>query len=182
MKNFYLSILFSLTAMHAHAQTNLTQNGIVREFNSGKKPVAEVKIIFSNAKEVLSDAAGKFQLTFTDKKANDFAFRADIAKKGYELVNEKELEHLKLSQNNGQLTTDVVVAKVGTISNAQRSYAALIETALKTSFDNEKDIIKKLLQNRQVTKEMYYDQYEALQSITACKNAKFFAFLTNWRA
>jgi tetratricopeptide (TPR) repeat protein len=163
MRNFYFSLLLSSLTMTLTAQTNLAQNGIVREFNSGKKPVAEVKIIFSNAKEVLSDAAGKFQLNFTDKRANDFAFRADIAKKGYELVNEKDLEHVKLSQNNGQLTIDIIVAKIGTISDAQRHFAALIETTLKTSFDNEKDILRKLLQNRQVTKEMYYDQYEALQ-------------------
>jgi tetratricopeptide (TPR) repeat protein len=163
MRNFYFSLLLSLAAITLHAQTNLIQTGFVREFNSGKKPVAEVQIIFSNAQPVISDASGKFQLNFTDKKANDLAFRADIAKKGYELVNEKELEHVKLSQNNAQLNTDIIVAKLGTISTSQRNYSALIETTLKTSFDNEKDVLRKALQSRQITKENYYEQYEALQ-------------------
>lgn len=163
MRSFYFSLLLSLTAIMLHAQTNLTQAGFVREFNSGKKPVAEVQIIFSNAQPVMSDASGKFQLNFTDKKANDLAFRADIAKKGYELVNEKELEHLKLSQNNAQLNTDIIVAKIGTISHAQRNYSALIETTLKASFDNEKDALRKALQSRQISKGNFYDQYEALQ-------------------
>jgi tetratricopeptide (TPR) repeat protein len=145
------------------AQTNLIQNGCVRELNSGKKPVPEVLIIYSNAAPATSDQAGKFQLNFTDKKANDWAFRADIARKGFELVNEKELDHLKLSQNNAPLNTDIIVAKIGTIGDAQRQFAAAIETALKSNFDNEKDALRKALQSKQILKEMYQDQFESLQ-------------------
>lgn len=163
MKNFYFSLLLSLAASTLYAQTNLIQNGIVREFNSGKKTVADVQIIYSNAPPAFSDASGKFQLNFTDKKASDLAFRADIAKKDYELVNEKELEHLKLSSNNGQLNTDVLVAKIGAISQSQKDYAAFIESILKTNFDIEKDVLKKALQSRQILKEAYYDQYGDLQ-------------------
>jgi tetratricopeptide (TPR) repeat protein len=163
MRNFYFSLLLSSTTMMLSAQTNLVQNGFVRAFNSGKKPVPEVLIIYSNASPATSDQAGKFQLNFTDKKANDLAFRADIARKGFELVNEKELEHLRLSQNNAQLNTDIIVAKIGTISDAQRQYGATIESALKSNFDNEKDALRKALQSRQILKEMYQDQFEALQ-------------------
>ncbi len=160
MKNFYFSILFTVTVSTLYAQSPLTQNGFVREFNSGKKAVANVQILFAGAPLTASDSAGKYRLNFADKKAFDFAFRDEIGKKGYELVNEKELEHLRLGVNNAPLNVDIIVAKLGTISNAQKSNYALIESILKSSFDDEKDKLRIALANRQITKQAYYDQYE----------------------
>ncbi|MDZ7878468.1 MAG: tetratricopeptide repeat protein [Saprospiraceae bacterium] len=163
MKSFYLSVLLSVTLLSAYAQTSLTQNGLVREQNSGKKAVADVQIIFSNAQTTVSDKIGKFVLTFPDKKAGDIAFRADIAKKGYELVNEKEVEQVRLSQNNAALPIDVIVAKAGTISSQQRMFSNLLESTLKSSYDDKKRQLRIDFQNRQLLKQAYQDQYEALQ-------------------
>jgi tetratricopeptide (TPR) repeat protein len=163
MKSFYFSVLLSLTGISAYAQTSLTQNGLVREQNSGKKAVSDVQIIFSNAQTAVSDKAGKFALTFTDKKVGDLAFRADIAQKGYELVNEKELEHFKLSANNAPLPIDVIVAKAGTVYAQQRFFSNLLETTLKSSFEEQKRQLRIAFQNRQLLKQDYQDQYEVLQ-------------------
>jgi tetratricopeptide (TPR) repeat protein len=163
MKGFYFSILLSLTVTTTYAQTCLIQNGFVREQNSGKKAVPDVQVIFSNAQTAVSDKAGNFALTFTDKKAGDIAFRADIARKGYELVNEKELEQVKLGQNNAALPIDVIVAKAGTIYSQQRVFTALLESTLKSSFDDKKRQLRIDFQNRQLLKQDYHDQYEALQ-------------------
>jgi tetratricopeptide (TPR) repeat protein len=163
MKGFYFSVLLSVTVISTYAQTSLTQNGFVREQNSGKKAVSDVQVIFSNAPTAVSDKVGNFALTFTDKKAGDLAFRADIARKGYELVNEKELEQVKLSQNNAALPIDVIVAKVGTINTQQRFFANLLELTLKASFEEQKRQLRIAFQNRQLLKQDYQDQYEVLQ-------------------
>ena len=163
MNSFYFSVLLLVTAISASAQTSLTQNGLVREQNSGKKAVPDVQVIFSNAQTAVSDTAGHFALTFTDKKAGDLAFRADIAKKGYELVNEKELEQVRLTANNTALPIDVIVAKAGTIYTQQRVFTALLESTLKSSFDDKKRQLRIDFQNRQLLKKDYHDQYEALQ-------------------
>jgi tetratricopeptide (TPR) repeat protein len=163
MKGFYFSVLLSVTVISTYAQTTLTQNGLVREQNSGKKAVSDVQVIFSNAQTAVSDKAGNFALTFTDKKAGDLAFRAEIARKGYELVNEKELEQVKLSQNNAALPIDVIVAKAGTLNTQQRFFANLLELTLKSSFEEQKRQLRIAFQNRQLLKQDYQDQYEVLQ-------------------
>ena len=118
MKNIFLLIgLMSFTAI-GHAQT-LVQNGLVREQNSGKKPVAGAQVIFEGAVPASSDLSGKFRLVFGGKKPGQFVFLSDVRKAGYELVNNKEVEQIKLS-NTEQLGTDIILAKAGVLAVAKR--------------------------------------------------------------
>ena len=126
MKNICLTILLGFSAISLFAQAALIQNGLVREQNSGKRPVADVQVIFSQAVPATSDQSGKFRLAFKDKKAGDLVFMTEITKKGYELVNDKELQHVKLSSSD-QLGTDIIVAKAG-VSDANLS--DFIETSI----------------------------------------------------
>ena len=162
MKNICISIILALTTVSLFAQTALIQSGLVREQNSGKKPVADVQIIFSQAAPATSDQAGKFRLVFAGKKAGDLAFMTEIAKKGYELVNYKDLEHVKLS-NSDQLGTDIIVAKAGVLEAAKKDYYAISDKALKAGFEKQKAILRGALDKARLSEKQYQDQFEALQ-------------------
>jgi tetratricopeptide (TPR) repeat protein len=162
MKNIHLSILLTFAATTLVAQFTLIQNGLVREQNSGKKPVPDVQIIFSNAVPTTSDQAGKFRLAFVGKKAGDLAFMTQIVKAGFELVNDKELEHVKLS-NTDQLGTDIIVAKTGTIDAAKKNYYNISDQALKSGFEKEKARLKAELQNAKMSEQQFQDKYEAVE-------------------
>jgi tetratricopeptide (TPR) repeat protein len=162
MKNISLSIFLGFSTISLIAQAALIQNGLVREQNSGKRSVADVQIIFSQAAPTTSDQAGKFRLTFAGKKAGDLAFMTEITKKGYELVNDKELEHLKLSSTE-LLGTDIIVAKVGVLEAAKKDYYAISDKALKTSFEKQKALLRGELDKTRLSEKQYQDQFEALQ-------------------
>jgi tetratricopeptide (TPR) repeat protein len=162
MKSLYITIFLGFTAISLFAQDPFFQNGVVREQNSGKRPVPEVQIIFSQAAPTTSDGAGKFKLAFVGKKAGDLVFMTEITKKGYELVNDKELEHVKLSSTE-QLGTDIIVAKAGVIEAAKKEYYAISDKALKAGFEKQKALLRSELSKAQLSEKQYQDQYEALQ-------------------
>jgi tetratricopeptide (TPR) repeat protein len=162
MKKFYYLFLFFFTAWHMSAQTNFTQNGVVRELNSGKKGVGNVQIIFSNAAPSASDTAGKFRLAFSNQKIGDIAFCAEIAKKGYELVNAKALEPVKLGKES-DWQVDIVVAKSDELAAVQKNCYTHLDATLFVSLRRQKDRLLSELQGRLLKKKEYQEQYDALQ-------------------
>ncbi|MBK8703458.1 MAG: hypothetical protein IPN33_07425 [Saprospiraceae bacterium] len=79
MKNTALTLLLFLVALTIQAQK--TQRGMVREQNSGKKPVSGAQVVFSEANPVISDNDGLFTLSFPRKKAGEWAFLEDVQKR-----------------------------------------------------------------------------------------------------
>ena len=76
------------------------QKGQVREQNSGKKGIPGVQIIFKDAIATVSDGAGYFLLVFQNKKPGQLIFKKQIYKDGYELVNEKDFDIVKISDTD----------------------------------------------------------------------------------
>ena len=161
MKNYITTLLLLAVISPLSAQTTFSQNGLVRAFNSGKKPIANTQILFSNAPLTTSDASGKFRLVFSDRKAGDWVFKAEIAQKGYELVNDKALEFIRLSRDTTAYF-DVVVAQTGTIAAAQKVYYALLDSTLKSHLFDEKVKLKAGRFFTQASKMAYQDDYETL--------------------
>jgi hypothetical protein len=161
MKN-KLIILLSLATLPLFAQTTiLEQKGLVREQNSGKKPLPDVQIVFDNAVPAASDPNGKFTLHFQGKKAGDLIFYTDIVKKGYEIVNAKDLQVLKISSTQ-QLAKDIILTKAGNLDIAKKEYYGISDKALLTSFNKEKARLQDKLNNTQVSQQAYLIQYNAL--------------------
>jgi tetratricopeptide (TPR) repeat protein len=138
------------------------QHALVREQNSGRKPVPGAQVIFTDAVPATSDQAGRFRLAFQNKKAGDLVFLTEIQKAGYELVNNKEVEQLKLGSGDS-LGTDIILAKAGVLEAAKKEYYAISDKALKVGFEKEKAALRAQLQGAQVTQEQYLVQLEALQ-------------------
>ncbi|MEO1808734.1 MAG: hypothetical protein AAFU33_28275, partial [Bacteroidota bacterium] len=96
-----LSLLFLLLALAGfQLPAQITQEGMAREINSGKKPLSGVFIKFEDAPSKTTDEAGAFSLTFQNKRVGDLIFLKEIRKNGYELVNRKDFEVTKIS--NGE--------------------------------------------------------------------------------
>ena len=117
MKQTIFSIILSFVFNTVFAQV---QNGIIREQNSQKKPISDAQIIFFDAVPSTSEQSGKFRLVFSGKKAGDLIFYKEITKKGYEIVNQKELEVLKIS-NTENMSKDIILAKTGVFDAAKKN-------------------------------------------------------------
>ena len=162
MKNNFLFLALLFVAANLPAQTTIRiQNGLVREYNSGKKPVAYVQIIFSDAGSTASGPSGKFRLAFSGKKPGDLIFYKEISKKGFELVNERELQILKIG-NTDNLGKDIILAKVGVLDAAKKEYYNISDKALLASFNKEIKALQGKLKNYQLTEKAYLDKYNTL--------------------
>lgn len=162
MKNIFFFVLFFLLATLLPAQTSSAiQIGLVREQNSGKRPLAGVQIIFSDAVPASSDQSGKFRLVFSGKKSGDVIFVTEIRKLGYELVNEKELQVLKIS-NTDQLGLDIILARAGTMDAAKKEYYAVSDKALLAGFNKRKKELQRQIQSEEITQQEYLDKFETL--------------------
>ena len=157
---FFLPVLFSLALSVSNAQK--IQHAMVREQNSGRKPVPGAQIIFTDAVPTTSDQAGKFRLVFQNKKAGEWVFLTEVQKAGYELVNNKEIEQIKLSDTDS-LGTDVILAKAGVLEAAKKEYYAISDKALKAGFEKEKAALRAQLEQARISQQQFSEQLEALQ-------------------
>jgi tetratricopeptide (TPR) repeat protein len=151
-------LLIALTSSTAQK----IQHAMVREQNSGRKPLPGAQVIFSDAVPTTSDGDGRFRLVFQNKKAGEWVFLTEIQKAGYELVNNKEIEQLKLG-NTDSLGTDVILAKAGVLEAAKKEYYAISDKALKAGFEKEKAALRAQLQQALISQEQFSEQLEALQ-------------------
>ncbi len=135
---------------------------MVREQNSGKKPVQAAQVVFGEANPVISDNDGLFTLRFPRKKAGDWVFLEDVQKSGYELVNKKEIEQVKLSSDE-RLGVDVILAPAGKLDAARREYYDISDKALLAGFEREKKALRDKLQKSHLNQQQYEEKYEYIQ-------------------
>ena len=142
--------------------SQITQKGQVRELNSDKQPIAGTQIVFTDASSEVSGSDGNFALVFQTKQPGDLIFKESIYKKGYELVNEKDFEIVKIS-NTDQLGVDVILAVAGTVDAAKRDYYNVSDAALLAGFEKEKMALKSKLKESRLNEKEYIDQLNRLQ-------------------
>jgi len=142
--------------------SQITQKGLVREFNSGKQPITGVGIQFIGAVSTESDVEGKFELRFNSiKKYGDPISFVEAKKAGYEVVNETNMHSLRLSSDN-ILQTDLILAKTGVIQTAKAEYAGASLKALTQGYEREKAILLKKVNAAQLKEEEYNEQIRLL--------------------
>jgi tetratricopeptide (TPR) repeat protein len=151
MKALSLNISLYLVALGLQGQVQI---GRVREFNSGKRPVAGVKIVFQGAVPTSSGEDGYFRLVFYGKKPGDIINAMEISKEGYELVNGKELEGLMLSRNIS-LGMDIIVAKKGVLDAAKKEYYSISDKALLANFNKQKEKLRDKLKMAEIDQKRY---------------------------
>ena len=170
MKYLYAGLLL-ICCLFAQAQT-IQQNGIVRELNSGNKGLSNVKIVFYDAVPTISGTNGQFTLTFERKKKGDPIIYDEIAKKQYELVNEKELLSLKLSHTD-TLATDIIMAKAGTVDSLKLLYYGISERELTKNYRNELKKLAQQVQANSLSVKEYNEQLKAQKAYYEAQLERF---------
>ncbi len=159
MKNNLFLLAFCAFCAPLFAQI---QTGLVREQNSKRRPVGGVQVTFSDAVPTTSDDAGNFRLAFQGKKAGDLIFFSEIKKSGYELVNGKDLEVLKISSTE-RLVEDIILARAGTVDAAKKEYYGISDKALLAGFEREKKALRDKLQKKELEQQDYLERLAVLQ-------------------
>ncbi len=165
MYHLFPKVLLGLVlvfVVSSSSQAQLIQTGQVRELNSGKKPVSGAQIIFEGAVPATSDQAGQFRLAFQDKEPGQWVFLSEVRKAGFDLVNLREIEQLKLS-NSQRLGTDIILARAGIVDAAKMQYYAISDQALRQGFEQEKKRLRAELQAAKLSGQQYGEKYDQLQ-------------------
>tara|TARA_R110002020_G_scaffold315150_1_gene530320 strand:- start:1246 stop:3150 length:1905 start_codon:yes stop_codon:yes gene_type:complete len=160
LKNIFQSLFLCLLAHTSFAQN--TQTGLVREFNSDKKPLPNVGVEFFGAGATSSGIDGRFVLNFIkEKEPGALVTLQRVIKSGYEIVNETDLQGLRFT-NDGKLAKDIVLAKNGVIDAAKAEYAGASLTALSNGYTRERDALIAQLENAKISEEAYQEQIKNL--------------------
>ncbi len=99
---------------------------------------------------------------YSRTKKGDLIFFTEIKKAGYELVNGKDLEILKIS-NTERLGEDIILAKAGVVDAAKKEYYGISDKALLAGFEKEKRLLRERLQKKELEQQEYLNQVTALQ-------------------
>ncbi|MBK8705601.1 MAG: tetratricopeptide repeat protein, partial [Saprospiraceae bacterium] len=137
------------------------RRSMVREQNSGKKPVQAAQVVWKPTLSYPITTAYS-PLRFPRKKAGEWAFLEDVQKSGYELVNKKEIEQVKLSSDE-RLGVDVILAPAGKLDVARREYYDISDKALLAGFEREKKALRDKLQKSHLNQQQYEEKYEYIQ-------------------
>jgi len=160
MKRVIVCILIIIVLISnniAKAQ-RIEQQGWVTELNSGKKAIGGVEIDFDEAVPTTTDDDGKFVLTFGDKKIGDMIILNQIYKKGYEVVNIKELELAKL---NGEKIV-VVMCKSGLIDKRRAEYYNISVKFITYSYKANLEKLKEQIKKSEISRENFLAKMQEL--------------------
>ena len=143
-------------------QTECIQNTTVRKQNSKKEPVPNAHVSFDGAPTKFSGQDGKVRLAFSNKKPGAYTFLVEMTKEGYELVNNKDFENIKLSTND-QLGVDIILAKTGVVDAAKKEYYDISDRSLKAGFEREKAKIRRERDEAKISAQHFEEQWKQLQ-------------------
>ncbi len=161
MKNIFSALVLFVFCAPLCAQETI-QYGLVREQNSKRRPLGGVQIVFDEAVPTVSDDSGRFRLVFRNKKPGELIFIAEIRKNGYELVNAKELELLKISSTD-RLGVDIILAPAGQLEQAKKEYYEVSDRALLAGFQRKKRELETQIQNAAISQQEFLDRFEILR-------------------
>ncbi|MBU2946601.1 tetratricopeptide repeat protein [Zobellia uliginosa] len=134
---FFTNFLFSQTDIHLP--------GVVVEQNSKFKTgkilyLPNVSIKASGAIPTLSDLEGSFDLLFTDKPLGN-STRLYVAKNGFEIVNDREIESAAVIGRKKPLK--IVLCKTGQLYENQIAYYKIFKETVLKEHQNSLDILEK---------------------------------------
>lgn len=121
MKKYVLCFILTFVVPYSisvtHAQS--VQKGKVVLMNSGKKTLSGVQILVWGAQPTDTDQSGFFQLNFEKALPGDPISLKDAYKKGYEIVNDKELKEWVIASEKKMV---IVMSLAGTVKAMKEKY------------------------------------------------------------
>ena len=101
--------------------------------NSGGKPVLNAQLTAFGANPGVSTSAGLFQLDFPEKNPGDVVM-VIVQKKGFEVINKKDLERVVLRQNPDEIL-EIVMCPEGEWQKNAAVYFGIATKAINEEFD-----------------------------------------------
>ena len=161
MKQLLFLLLFCTIPFLIMAQT--VQKGIVTEQNSGNMPIAGVEIKAFDAVPSTSGTDGRFELTFNKKRPGDHIRGVRIHKKGFEVVNRKEVFERWLISSNPQHRFKIVLCPEGLIAKKTAEYYEISLEALTKGKDRKIKELENFLDQAKIEKADYWNQKRQIE-------------------
>lgn len=134
MKKLVLIINLAFLSTLCIAQSGVVR-GIVKLQNSGAKPLPNAQISAFGASPVYSNSSGMYEMNFNSKKPGA-TVSLMVSADGYEVINEKELEHCVIRQNPDDLIF-IIMAKQGQRNKQALAYYNIIVGNTNQNYDKE---------------------------------------------
>ncbi|NNF36180.1 MAG: tetratricopeptide repeat protein [Saprospiraceae bacterium] len=134
MKKFLVIIAMAVWIPSVHTQNNILR-GVVKLQSSGSQPLSGVKLSAFGAGSIFTNDNGMFEMAFQGKKPGS-PVSVFIQKDGYELINEKELEHCVIRQDPDDLIL-VVMARQGERNKQALAYYDIIVEKTNNNYDKQ---------------------------------------------
>ncbi len=152
MKNHWITILLLVLTQHLYTQQDVKLPGVVVEQNSqfrtgAIKYLSNAQIKAREAAPVFSDIKGQFTLLFADKPTGGVA-RIFATKKGFEVVNKKELESAAVMGRIDPLK--VVLCPAGQLAENQYTYYNIAKDAVVASYERKLGTLNKKSREQQI--------------------------------
>jgi len=138
-----------------------TVKGTVSEQNSGKKPLAGVQIKALGTQPEVTDNVGLFQLIFNSKKPGDRIIVTEVSKKGYEVVNKKDVENWIIIGNQNE-KVKIFMCPEGQITLNTAKYYSISLTAVTESYAKQIKELQEQLEKSLIDAKTYGEKAKVL--------------------
>src|ERR1035437_6439249 len=159
MKKIFLIYLLLIAGL-VNGQT--TVRGIVIAQNSGNKPIEGVQIITLGTVPEVSDGSGLFKLVFKTKVPGDRIFVSAISKKGYEIVNKKEIFDDWVIKSNPDFRTNIVMCPEGLLAENTLKYYNISLNGLTSGYKKRINTLQEQLDKAQIDAKTFSEQTRKL--------------------
>ncbi|GLU51566.1 hypothetical protein Dfri01_10270 [Dyadobacter frigoris] len=136
--------------------------GLVRELNSGSKPVVGVVICSEGANNVTLTDSNKFTLTYQSAEIGADVV-VQVKKDGWELVN-KDAMFTRIPKNPDNKPLKIILSKEGTLAKAKKEYYDIADDQLLREFKKRLAILNRKQKNWRQDSLMAVEQLQKLQS------------------
>ena len=143
-------LFFAIHSVMTYSQT--IQKGRVLEKDSNGKPLENAEILAKDALPANSDNDGKYQLIFKEKSPGEMIFVDSINKKGYELVNESQVQNWKLSNVK---EFNIILCKEGLLKESREFFYGIGRSHYEDEYRQKRSEIDALKQANQIAEKEY---------------------------
>lgn len=153
----HIQLIITLLLVACSMQAQVIQKGKVVLQNSGYKALPGAQVTTYGAQPTDTDNDGLFRLNFAKTEYGELAPLKEAYKKGYELVNKKELENWILSDTKDML---IVMCPEGKLKEAREKYYNIGNSTYIRRYEEMLAQIEKQKESNQLTENEYADKLE----------------------
>lgn len=156
MKRFVLTVSL-LMAVVSVSIAQMCQKGLVALINSKNTPLAGVELVVTGASPAVSDANGYFELQLKNDAEGKMIQFERIHKRGYELVNLKDIETWVVSTER---TYKIVMCQKGYLAESRMKFYNMGDDIYRKRYEGTISELNRLIKENRITEEQYQIRLE----------------------